>query len=152
MWAVGPVALVTELSYDGLFGSGAAQTAVNMGSAGAGVAFGSRAFHGRVIGQFGGGWAAITGVDPQSACQTDTAFAPGTLPAGSTPCPELDLWDEAQVDGVAWSPGVTVGGVWSPAALDRMGFVLDLGLRGVNGQMIPTTFLGIRYGFGGSNG
>jgi hypothetical protein len=152
MWAVGSVAFVAEAGWDGIFGSGGDQTTVHIAGAGAGIAVGSSVVQGRVLGQVGGGWASFTGVEPESACQTETAFSPSTLPDGGQSCSQLDVWRGAEVRGVVFSPGVVVGLMLSPARMDNMGVGLDVGLRGVNGQMIPWTSLGIRYTFGGSNG
>ena len=152
MWGSGSVAFVAEAGWDGIFGSGGDQTMVHMAGAGAGVAVGSSTVQARLLGQLAGGWASFTGVEPQSACQTDTPFSPSTLPDGGQSCPQLDVWQGAEVRGVVFSPGVVVGGLLSPAGMGNMGVGLDVGLRGVNGQMIPWTSLGLRYTFGGSNG
>ena len=151
-WAVGSVALVAEAGWDGIFGSGGDQTTVNLAGVGAGIALGSSTAQARLMGQLAGGWASFTGVEPQSACQTDTPFSPSTLPDGGQSCPQLDVWRGAEVRGVVFSPGVVVGGLVSPAGMDNMGVSLDIGLRGVNGQVIPWTSVGLRYAFGGSNG
>jgi hypothetical protein len=143
---VGPISLIGEIGWDGMFGSGGEKTAANLGTVGAGLGFGSTV-HGRVLGQLGMGQASVIGVDPGPACRTEEWVMDAS--GGPVRCEESPHWASSGIDYGLVSPGVVVGGGVSPESLGGASITLDLGLRGMSGQLVPWTALGLRYGFGG---
>jgi len=143
---VGAVSMIGELGWDGLFGSGGEKAAANLGTVGAGLGVGSTV-HGRVLGQIGVGRASVIGVDPGPACRTEEwAMDVGD---GPTRCEESAHWASSGIDYALVSPGLIVGGGVSPESLGGVAVTLELGLRGMSGQLVPWTARGIRYGLGG---
>jgi hypothetical protein len=151
VWPVGPLGVVAEGSWDGLFGSGGERTVVNMGGAAAGLQLGGEVY-GRVLGQVGVGGASITGVDPASACGTDAVTSLGAGLPADPPCDQEPSWSTVEASQLVVSPGVLLGVGVAPASLNGLAFGLDIGVRGIQGQVVPWTSLGVRYAFGGGNG
>lgn len=146
--SLGPVGLVGELSWDGMFGSGGDKTLVNLGALAAGLSFGN-SVKGRILGQLGVGRASIRGVDPIAACASDDLSGAAVSDFNTAQCEGWEAWSQVDSSTFVVSPGGFAGAVFAPEALGPVAITVDLGLRGVAGQLVPWTAVGAHMGFGG---
>jgi len=139
--AAGPVGLLGELGWTGIFGGGGTSSSVQLLSLGGGLAVGGD-LQGRFQAQLGLGRASITGFEPEPACAEIGA-------AGDATCVGSTDWEQLGAAAFVVSPGGAAGLAWRPSSSAPVSVTFDVGLRSVFGQLIPWTGLGAQLGFGG---